>query len=163
MAMTGFLAFSATYIEVYYMFGSVWGLKIYTIYSILFIVFIILLIVTAFFTVASFLCGGSTGLFIYAYCLYYYFSRSGFQVGLQFVCHIYSDKKPLPSPSSSAFNTMRAYFSNETAKVFQRHVKEHHKRFQCFGRTKGVCNSMTTSAEYQVSEKLRARKLTSSG
>ncbi|KAJ0049435.1 hypothetical protein Pint_16846 [Pistacia integerrima] len=52
MAMTGFLAFSATYIEVYYMFGSVWGLKIYTIYSILFIVFIILLIVTAFFTVA---------------------------------------------------------------------------------------------------------------
>ncbi|KAG2385064.1 Transmembrane 9 superfamily member 3 [Vigna angularis] len=65
---------------------------IYTIYSILFIVFIILLIVTAFITVAltyfqlaaedhewwwrSFLCGGSTGLFIYAYCLYYYYARS---------------------------------------------------------------------------------------
>jgi hypothetical protein len=58
----------------------------------LFIVFIILLIVTAFITVAltyfqlaaedhewwwrSFLCGGSTGLFIYAYCLYYYYARS---------------------------------------------------------------------------------------
>ncbi|GMI85518.1 hypothetical protein like AT5G37310 [Hibiscus trionum] len=92
MAMAGFLPFSAIYIELYYIFASVWGHRIYTIYSILFIVFIILLIVTAFITVAltyfqlaaedhewwwrSFLCGGSTGLFIYAYCLYYYIARS---------------------------------------------------------------------------------------
>ncbi|KAL6993279.1 Cellular adhesion and filamentous growth protein [Sarracenia purpurea var. burkii] len=92
MAMAGFLPFSAIYIELFYIFASVWGHRIYTIYSILFIVFIILLIVTAFITVAltyfqlaaedhewwwrSFLCGGSTGLFIYAYCLYYYFTRS---------------------------------------------------------------------------------------
>lgn len=52
MAMAGFLPFSAIYIELYYIFASVWGHKIYTIYSILFIVFIILLIVTAFATVA---------------------------------------------------------------------------------------------------------------
>ncbi|KAI5677942.1 hypothetical protein M9H77_08892 [Catharanthus roseus] len=92
MAMAGFLPFSAIYIELYYIFASVWGHKIYTIYSILFIVFIILLIVTAFITVAltyfqlaaedhewwwrSFLCGGSTGIFIYGYCLYYYYARS---------------------------------------------------------------------------------------
>jgi hypothetical protein len=92
MAMAGFLPFSAIYIELYYIFASVWGHRIYTIYSILFIVFIILLIVTAFITVAltyfqlaaedhewwwrSFLCGGSTGLFIYGYCLYYYYGRS---------------------------------------------------------------------------------------
>ncbi|XP_048229743.1 transmembrane 9 superfamily member 3 isoform X1 [Ricinus communis] len=145
MGMAGFLPFSAIYIELYYIFASVWGHRIYTIYSILFIVFIILLIVTAFITVAltyfqlaaedhewwwrkryvqggwlksitpsksfesakashnglfdespavifsqvylfalrllkllnlSFLCGGSTGLFIYAYCLYYYYARS---------------------------------------------------------------------------------------
>ncbi|ESR61301.1 transmembrane 9 superfamily member 2 [Citrus sinensis] len=92
MAMAGFLPFSAIYIELYYIFASVWGHRIYTIYSILFIVFIILLIVTAFITVAltyfqlaaedhewwwrSFLCGGSTGAFIYAYCLYYYYARS---------------------------------------------------------------------------------------
>ncbi|KAG5081203.1 hypothetical protein JHK86_005268 [Glycine max] len=122
MAMAGFLPFSAIYIELYYIFASVWGHQIYTIYSILFIVFIILLIVTAFVTVAltyfqlatedhewwwryvnflhesaltvflihippsangfdfgvirSFLCGGSTGLFIYGYCLYYYYARS---------------------------------------------------------------------------------------
>ncbi|XP_073118685.1 transmembrane 9 superfamily member 3-like [Henckelia pumila] len=92
MAMAGFLPFSAIYIELYYIFASVWGHRIYTIYSILFIVFIILIIVTAFITVAltyfqlaaedhkwwwrSFACGGSTGLFIYGYCLYYYNARS---------------------------------------------------------------------------------------
>ncbi|THU49677.1 hypothetical protein C4D60_Mb06t12060 [Musa balbisiana] len=92
MAMAGFLPFSAIYIELYYIFASVWGHRIYIIYGILFVVFIILLIVTAFVTVAltyfqlaaedhewwwrSFLCGGSTGLFVYGYCLYYYFTRS---------------------------------------------------------------------------------------
>ncbi|XP_010037000.2 transmembrane 9 superfamily member 2 [Eucalyptus grandis] len=92
MAMAGFLPFIVKYIELYYIFASVWGHRIYTIYNILFIVFIILLIVTAFITVAltylqlaaedhkwwwrSFLCGGSTGLFIYGYCLYYYYARS---------------------------------------------------------------------------------------
>ncbi|KAL1348553.1 hypothetical protein HN51_024520 [Arachis hypogaea] len=92
MAMAGFLPFSAIYIELYYIFISIWGHQIYTIYSILFIVFIILFIVTAFITVAltyfqlaaedhqwwwrSFVCGGSTGLFIYGYCIYFYYARS---------------------------------------------------------------------------------------
>ncbi|KAK4717133.1 hypothetical protein R3W88_015471 [Solanum pinnatisectum] len=92
MAMAGFLPFNAICIELYYIFASVWGFRMYTIYSILFIVFIIVLIVTAFITVAltyfqlaaedhewwwrAFLCGGSTGLFIYGYCLYYYYARS---------------------------------------------------------------------------------------
>lgn len=92
MLMAGFLPFSAIYIELYYIFASIWGHKVYTIYSILFIVFIILVIVTAFITVAltyfqlavedhqwwwrSYLCGGSTGLFIFGYCFYYYFARS---------------------------------------------------------------------------------------
>ncbi len=52
MVMAGFLPFSAIYIELYYIFASIWGHKVYTIYSILFIVFIILIIVTAFITVA---------------------------------------------------------------------------------------------------------------
>jgi len=92
MAMAGFLPFSAIYIELYYIFASVWGHKVYTIYSILFIVFIILVIVTSFITIAmtyfqlavedhqwwwrSFLCGGSTGVFVYGYCFYYYNYRS---------------------------------------------------------------------------------------
>lgn len=138
MAMAGFLPFSAIYIELYYIFASVWGHKIYTIYSILFIVFIILIIVTAFITIAltyfqlaaedhewwwrSVLCGGSTGLFVFGYCFYYYFARSdmtgfmqvsfffgymacvcygfflmlgtvGFQSSLLFVRHIYRSIK----------------------------------------------------------------------
>ena len=92
MLMAGFLPFSAIYIELYYIFASVWGHKVYTIYSILFIVFIILLVVTAFITVSltyfqlavedyrwwwrSVLCGGSTGFFVFAYCFYYYFARA---------------------------------------------------------------------------------------
>eukprot|EP01024_Parvocaulis_polyphysoides_P054899 TRINITY_DN5570_c0_g1_i4.p1 TRINITY_DN5570_c0_g1~~TRINITY_DN5570_c0_g1_i4.p1 ORF type:complete len:602 (+),score=51.23 TRINITY_DN5570_c0_g1_i4:165-1970(+) len=92
MIMAGFLPFSAIYVELYYIFASVWGHKVYIIWSILFIVFLILLIVTAFITVAltyfqlavedhcwwwrSFLCGGSTGMFVYGYCFYYYHARS---------------------------------------------------------------------------------------
>ncbi|KAL3692712.1 hypothetical protein R1sor_006363 [Riccia sorocarpa] len=92
MCMAGFLPFSAIYIELYYIFASIWGHKIYTIYSILFIVFIILIIVTAFITIAltyfqlavedhewwwrAVFCGGSTGFFIYGYCFYYYYARS---------------------------------------------------------------------------------------
>ena len=92
MCMAGFLPFSAIYIELYYIFASVWGHKVYTIYSILFIVFVILIIVTAFITIAltyfqlaaedhhwwwrSILCGGSTGFFILGYCFYYFYYRS---------------------------------------------------------------------------------------
>ena len=92
MAMAGFLPFSAIYIELYYIFASIWGHKVYIIWSILIIVFVILIIVTAFITVAltyfqlavedhqwwwrSFLCGGSTGFFIFGYCFYFYFQRS---------------------------------------------------------------------------------------
>jgi hypothetical protein len=92
MIMAGFLPFSAIYIELYYIFASVWGHKVYTIYSILFLVFIILIIVTAFITIAltyfqlavedhswwwrSFMCGGSTGLFVYGYSVYYFAARS---------------------------------------------------------------------------------------
>lgn len=92
MIMAGFLPFSAIYVELYYIFASVWGHKVYIIWSILFIVYIILIVVTSFITIAltyfqlavedhqwwwrSFLCGGSTGVFVYGYCFYYYFQRS---------------------------------------------------------------------------------------
>jgi hypothetical protein len=92
MLCAGFLPFSAVYIELYYIFATIWGHKLYTIYSVLFIVFILLIITTAFITIAltyfqlavedhrwwwrSVLCGGSTGLCIYAYCFYYFAARS---------------------------------------------------------------------------------------
>lgn len=92
MLAAGLLPFSAIYIELHYIFASVWGHKVYTIYTVLFIIFCVLLVVTAFVTIAltyfqlaaedhrwwwrSFLCGGATGLYIYAYALYFFYARS---------------------------------------------------------------------------------------
>jgi len=135
MFMAGFLPFSAIYIEIHYIFASLWGHKIYTLFGILYLAFVMLIIVTAFITVSlvyfqlaredyrwwwrSFLCGGSTGAFIYAYSFFYFFNRSsmdgmiqgsfyfgymaiisyafflmlgftGFHSTFTFVCHIYS-------------------------------------------------------------------------
>eukprot|EP01116_Phalansterium_solitarium_P004252 TRINITY_DN151_c0_g1_i1.p1 TRINITY_DN151_c0_g1~~TRINITY_DN151_c0_g1_i1.p1 ORF type:complete len:593 (+),score=230.48 TRINITY_DN151_c0_g1_i1:180-1958(+) len=99
MIMSGFLPFSAIYIELFYIYSSVWGHSSYQLFGILTIVFIILLIVTACITVAltyfqlsmedyrwwwnSFLTGGSTGLFIYAYSIFYYIWRSNMTGFLQ--------------------------------------------------------------------------------
>jgi len=90
--MAGFLPFSAIYIELHYIFASVWGHKLYTLYGVLLISFGMLIIVTSFITVSltyfqlavedhrwwwrSFFSGGSTGFFVYAYCFFYYFERS---------------------------------------------------------------------------------------
>jgi len=92
LCVAGFLPFSAIYIELHYIFASVWGYKLYTLYGVLFLVFLILLVVTSFITIAltyfqlavedhrwwwrSFLSGGSSGLFVYVYCFFYYFHRS---------------------------------------------------------------------------------------
>lgn len=90
--MAGFLPFSAIYIELHYIFNSIWGHKIYTLFGILFLAFVMLLIVTSFITIAliyfqlaredhqwwwrSFLNGGATGLFILGYSFFYFFQRS---------------------------------------------------------------------------------------
>ena len=99
MFMAGFLPFSAIYIELHYIFASVWGHKIYTLFGILFLACIMLFIVTSFITVAlvyfqlaredhrwwwrSFFSGGATGLFIYAYSFFYFFNRSSMDGGTQ--------------------------------------------------------------------------------
>jgi hypothetical protein len=92
LLVAGFLPFSAIYIELHYIFAAVWGHKIYTLFGILFLATVMLVIVTSFITIAlvyfrlagenyhwwwsSFYCGGSTGIFIYGYCFYYYYHRS---------------------------------------------------------------------------------------
>uniref|UniRef100_A0A7S2I724 Transmembrane 9 superfamily member n=1 Tax=Helicotheca tamesis TaxID=374047 RepID=A0A7S2I724_9STRA len=93
MLIAGFLPFSAIYIELHYIFASIWGHQIYTLFGILFFAFLLIVIVTSFITVAllyfqlaredhrwwwtTFVNGGMTGLFIYIYSFYYYFHRSG--------------------------------------------------------------------------------------
>merc|ERR1712072_1635409 len=99
MFMAGFLPFSAIYIELHYIFASLWGHKIYTLFGILFLAFIVLIIVTAIITVSlayfqlaredyrwwwrSLICGGSTGAFIYAYSFFYFFHRSSMKGMIQ--------------------------------------------------------------------------------
>jgi len=97
--MAGFLPFSAIYIELHYIFASLWGHKIYTLFGILFMAFIMLTIVTSFITIAllyfqlaredhhwwwsSFSNGGATGLFVLAYSFYYFWHRSNMNGVLQ--------------------------------------------------------------------------------
>lgn len=50
--VAGFLPFSAIYIELYYVFISMWSLTMYTPYPILFLVFVILVMVTSCITIA---------------------------------------------------------------------------------------------------------------
>lgn len=90
--MAGFLPFSAIYIELHYIFASVWGHKLYTLYGVLAIATFMLVLVTSFITIAltyfqlaiedhrwwwrSFFSGGSTGFFVFGYSLFYFFQRS---------------------------------------------------------------------------------------
>jgi hypothetical protein len=92
MIMAGFLPFSAIYIELYYIYTSVWGHNSYTLWGILALVFLILIVVTACITIAltyfqlsmedyrwwwrSFASGGSTGVFIFVHSFFYYAYRS---------------------------------------------------------------------------------------
>lgn len=50
--LAGFLPFSAIYIELHYIFASVWGHKLYTLYGVLALAVVLLLLVTAFITIA---------------------------------------------------------------------------------------------------------------
>ncbi|KAJ0981229.1 hypothetical protein J5N97_009484 [Dioscorea zingiberensis] len=86
--IAGILPSIMIYLQLYYILSSLWAYRVYTMYGVLFMVFALLLLVTAFVTVAltyfqlasedhrwwwrSFFYGGSTGLFIYGYCFYYY-------------------------------------------------------------------------------------------
>jgi hypothetical protein len=97
--IAGFLPFSAIYIELHYIFASMWGHQIYTLFGILFLAFLLLVTVTSFITIAllyfqlaredhrwwwaTYVNGGMTGLFIYIYSFYYYFHRSGMTGMLQ--------------------------------------------------------------------------------
>lgn len=92
MFMAGFLPSSAIYVEIHYIFSSIWGNKVYTLFPLLALAFILLLIVTSFIVVSltylqlatedyrwwwsSFAYGGSAGFFIYCYAIFFFWYRS---------------------------------------------------------------------------------------
>ncbi|XP_012443097.1 transmembrane 9 superfamily member 5 isoform X2 [Gossypium raimondii] len=99
MFLGGFLPFSAIVLELQHLYASLWGYRIFTLPSILFIMFIILILITAILSVGltyiqlsvedhqwwwrSVFCGGSTAIFMFAYCIYFY-TRSSMSGLLQF-------------------------------------------------------------------------------
>ena len=99
VAAAGALPFSAIYIELYYVFLSVWGHKSFTVWPVLAALFAILLVVTAFVAVAltyfqlaaedhrwwwrSFACGASTGAYVLAYAAYFYAAQTRMAGALQ--------------------------------------------------------------------------------
>lgn len=90
--VSGFLPFSAIYIELNYIFASMWGHHIYTLFGILFLAFSLLLIVTAFISITllyfqlaredhrwwwmTFFNGGAVGITIFFYSFVFFFRRS---------------------------------------------------------------------------------------
>ncbi|CAN8073685.1 unnamed protein product [Agarophyton chilense] len=88
----GLMPFSSIYVELFFMFGALWGHKIFQVYEMLAIVFIILMLVTVITTASaiyfqlvsenhkwawsSLAYGGSVGVYIFVYSAYYYYVRS---------------------------------------------------------------------------------------
>ena len=104
MMIAGFLPFSAIYVELYYVFITIWGHTMFTPYGILYLVIIILLIVTACITVAltylqlstedhewwwrSIGSGGSTAFFVFLYC-FYFLAADSYMSGFMQLSHYF--------------------------------------------------------------------------
>ncbi|EGD79026.1 transmembrane 9 superfamily member 1 [Salpingoeca rosetta] len=101
LVVGGFLPFSAISVELYYIFATVWGRELYTLYGVLLLVFTILLSVAAFFSIAltyfqlsgedyrwwwrSIFASGFTGVFVFLYGIFYFVERSNMSGMLQTV------------------------------------------------------------------------------
>lgn len=85
----GLLPFSSIYVEMFYIFGSMWGNMYYTYYGLLTVALFLLVLVTFLLTIGityftltcenwkwwwkSILCGGSAGLFLFGYSVVYFY------------------------------------------------------------------------------------------
>jgi hypothetical protein len=92
VAIAGFLPFSAIFVELYYVFISIWGHHNFMPFGILYLVFIILCIITACISVSltylqlstedhrwwwrSILTGGATAFYVLLYCFYFLVTES---------------------------------------------------------------------------------------
>jgi len=90
--MAGLLPFSAMNVELYYAFSAIWGHKMYTMYGMVFMMFIMMLNMTACISITltyfqlnaldyrwwwrSFFYGGSSGIFVFIYAIYFYLTKT---------------------------------------------------------------------------------------
>lgn len=88
----GILPFGSIFIELFYIFSAVWHYKFYYVYGFMLLVYVILLIVTVCVTIVSTYCllnaedwrwqwtafasGASTALYVLAYSVYYFFTKT---------------------------------------------------------------------------------------
>ncbi|KAE9616747.1 hypothetical protein Lal_00034318 [Lupinus albus] len=137
MFIGGLVPFSAIVLQLHQVYASMWGYKIYTLPSILFVTFVTAVLIIALVNIGltyiqlsvedhewwwrSVLCGGSTAIFMFGYCIYFYvrsnmngflqllfflgynacicyaffliFGAISFRVSLLFVRHIYHNVK----------------------------------------------------------------------
>jgi len=97
--ISGLLPFSALSVELDYIFNSLWGHKVYTMWGILFLIFVMVLNMTACISIIqtffqlnsrdyrwwwrSFFIGGSTSFYVFLYALYFYVKKSAMAGFLQ--------------------------------------------------------------------------------
>eukprot|EP00483_Globobulimina_turgida_P012116 UN12138 len=90
--LSGILPFTAIYIELHFLFMAIFGHQVYTLFGILSLAFIMLLIVTCAVTIGltyfqlqsedwrwwwtALFTAGSTGIYVFAYSIFYYMYRS---------------------------------------------------------------------------------------
>jgi len=88
LAIAGFLPFSSIFVELFYVYSSIWGHSFYGLYGILALVFVLVLLVCASATISvtyfllsvedyrwwwnSFICGGSVAFFMFGYSIFYW-------------------------------------------------------------------------------------------
>ena len=139
--IAGYLPFSAIRNELHYIFASIWGHQIYTLFGIFLLSFVLLVMVTSLITVAlvylqlaredhrwwwgAFINGGMTGLFIYVYSFYYFFYRSGMSGVLQ--ASVYFGYMAIVS---FAFFLMLGSAGFQCSLVFVKYIYSHVKRVQ---------------------------------
>jgi len=90
--MAGLLPFSAMNVELYYAFSAIWGQQTYNMYGMIFMMFIMMLNMTACISITltyfqlnaldyrwwwrSFFYGGSSGIFVFLYAIYFYLTKT---------------------------------------------------------------------------------------
>eukprot|EP00117_Sycon_ciliatum_P021350 scpid61340/ scgid18742/ Transmembrane 9 superfamily member 1 len=134
MLIGGFLPFSSVSVELYYVFSTMWGRQVYTLYGILLLVFVILVSMTVCLSVVqtyfqlrggdyrwwwqSIVSAGSTGFFVFAYAVFYFYWRSQMSGTLQtvqyfgyavLICYVFFLTQGTISFFSSLFFTRYIY------------------------------------------------------
>ena len=136
--LAGVLPFGSIFIELYFIFTSYWNYKFYYVYGFMLLVFLILAIVTMCSTIVavyfllnsenyhwqwtSFLCGGSSGFYVFLYSLYYFYCKTH-MTGLLQTCFYFGYMGLQSMAMSLLCGTVGFVAANSFVKAIFRNVK----------------------------------------